>query len=68
MSFVSKVANGKIDIPSDVELPDGTPVRVEPVKEETLAKRLQSVIGSVEGLPPDFAENHDRYIHGIPKP
>ena len=68
MSFVSKVANGRIDIPSGVRLPEGTAVRVEPVREETLAQRLQSIIGSVEGLPPDFAENHDRYIHGIPKP
>jgi len=68
MSFVSKVANGKIDIPSDVEIREGTAVRAEPVREETLAKRLQGVIGSVEGLPPDFAENHDHYIHGIPKP
>jgi hypothetical protein len=40
---------------------------VEPVQEETLAKRLKNVIGSVEGLPPDFAENHDHYIHGTPK-
>jgi hypothetical protein len=67
MSFVGKVANGAIVIPPGVNLPEGTPVRVEPVQEETLAKRLENVIGSVEALPPDFAENHDRYIHGTPK-
>lgn len=68
MSFVSKVAAGKINIPTDVKLPEGSPVRVEPEIDEPLAKRLQGVIGSVDGLPPGFAENHDGYIRGIPKP
>ena len=67
MSFVSKVTNGTIVIPSGIKIPEGTPVRVEPLPEETLAKRLRSVIGSVEGLPLDFAEQHDHYIHGTPK-
>lgn len=67
MSFVGKVSKGAVVIPPGVNLPEGTPVRIEPVREETLAKRLKDVIGSVEGLPPDFAENHDHYIHGTPK-
>jgi hypothetical protein len=67
MSYMGKVAKGKIVLPLGVNLPEGTPVRVEPVPRETLAKRLKKVIGSVEGLPPDFAENHDHYIHGTPK-
>jgi hypothetical protein len=53
-------------------LPNGTKVRVEPVDTDalstpTLADRLRSVIGAVEGLPSDFAEQHDHYIHGTPK-
>ncbi|MCX6909595.1 MAG: hypothetical protein NTY01_16340 [Verrucomicrobia bacterium] len=28
---------------------------------------LLEVAGTVEGLPPDYAENHDHYIHGVPK-
>jgi hypothetical protein len=67
MSFVSKVTNGTIVIPPGIKIPEGTAVRVEPLREETLAKRLKNVIGSVEGLPPDFAEHHDHYIHGTPK-
>lgn len=67
MSFVGKVTKGAIVIPPGVNLPEGAPVRVEPLKEETLAKRLKSVMGSVQGLPPDFAEHHDHYIHGTPK-
>jgi len=53
-------------------LPAGTRVRVEPIGPEqdstpTLAERLKSVIGAVKGLPPDLAEQHDHYIHGVPK-
>jgi hypothetical protein len=28
---------------------------------------LLEVAGTAEGLPPDFAENHDHYLHGAPK-
>jgi hypothetical protein len=28
---------------------------------------LLEIAGSAEGLPPDFAENHDHYLHGAPK-
>jgi hypothetical protein len=29
---------------------------------------LLEVAGSVPGLPSDFAQNHDHYLHGAPKP
>ena len=67
MSYVGKIAKGAVVLPTGVKLPEGLPVRVEPVTEETLAKRHKNVIGSVEGMPPDFAENHDHYIHGTSK-
>ena len=28
---------------------------------------LLEVAGTVEALPPDYAENHDRYLHGLPR-
>src|SRR5690348_10641383 len=28
---------------------------------------LLEVAGTVEGLPPDYAENHDHYLHGLPR-
>jgi hypothetical protein len=28
---------------------------------------LIEIAGTAEGLPPDFAENHDHYLHGSPK-
>lgn len=46
---------------------EGTEVRVEPVVPKTQAEHFKSVIGSVHGGPPDWAENHDHYIHGTPK-
>jgi len=67
MSFFSKVTDGKIHIPPGVNLPEGAWLRVEILKEETLATRLKAVIGSVEGLPPDFAAQHNHYLHGTPK-
>jgi hypothetical protein len=67
VSFISKVTDGAIEVPPGVDIPDGTPVRVEPIHEEPLAKRLKDVIGCVEGMPPDFAQQHDHYIHGTPK-
>jgi len=42
-------------------------VRVEPVDSErrpTLAEKFRNVIGTVQDLPSDMAENHDRYVHG----
>lgn len=35
--------------------------------EPTIWEKLQKYAGAVEGLPPDFARNHDHYIHGGPK-
>ena len=29
--------------------------------------KLLKLAGTVKGLPPDMAENHDHYIHGAPK-
>jgi hypothetical protein len=28
---------------------------------------LLEVAGTVEGLPSDYAENHDHYLHGLPR-
>ncbi|HMD84344.1 MAG TPA: DUF433 domain-containing protein [Terriglobia bacterium] len=46
---------------------EGTEVRVEPRGPKTLAEHFKGVIGTVHGGPPDWAKNHDHYIHGTPK-
>jgi hypothetical protein len=28
---------------------------------------LLEIAARIEGLPPDFAKNHDHYLHGLPK-
>ncbi|MGA3327042.1 MAG: hypothetical protein ABSF45_21465 [Terriglobia bacterium] len=67
MGFVGKVTKGSVLLPPEANLPEGTPVRVEPIAPPTLAERLKDVIGTVHGMPPDWAENHDHYLHGAPK-
>jgi hypothetical protein len=55
-------------------LPEGTIVRFEPVEigiEEsmlpTLAERLKPVIGRARRLSSERAEQHGRYLHGLPE-
>lgn len=82
MSLLATVENGVILIPADANLPDGTKVRVEalveptllsteevgdPNEPRTLADHLAPWIGIAEGLPSDFAAEHNHYIHGTPK-
>lgn len=67
MGFVGKVTNGTVVLPPGANIPEGTPVRVEPIVPQTLAERLKDLIGTVRDLPPDWAENHDHYLHGAPK-
>ncbi len=65
--YVGKVRKGKVVLPPEAHLPEGATVRVEPIAPQTLAERLKDVIGILHGKPPDWAENHDHYIHGTPK-
>jgi len=77
MSFRGHVAEGVVVFDDNVQLPEGTPVNVEPISVvttepagaeiPTLYERLKPFIGAVTGLPPDFAENHDHYLHGAAK-
>jgi hypothetical protein len=38
-----------------------------PVAPKNWGDALLELAGTVEGLPSDYAENHDHYIHGVPK-
>lgn len=67
MGYVGKVRKGTVVLPPEVNLPDGTAVRVEPLGMETVATRFRKVIGVVRDMPSNWAENHDHYIHGAPK-
>lgn len=78
MTYRGRVKNGVVELDERATLPEGTEVDVTPVQpahtpgeEErripTLAERLAPLIGCLEGLPPDLAENHDHYLYGAPK-
>jgi hypothetical protein len=76
MVFRGVVKRGKIVLERECVLPDGTPVKVIPSRNprrrqphgkgdlENLWQGLLAMAGTVEGLPPDMADNHDHYIHG----
>jgi hypothetical protein len=71
------VESGRIVVDDETSLPDGAEVRIElmppsesdaPGDQKTsLYDRLKAADGIAKGLPADFAENHDHYIHGTPK-
>ena len=73
MTYKGKVRNGVVVLPEGVSLPEDAEVNVEligqgqPGQPISWAEIFKDVIGSVDDLPPDMAENHDHYIHGTPK-
>ena len=69
MSFTATVQNDTIKLPAGVHLPDGTEVSIEPREKpgQTFAERYAEFIGIADDLPPDFAINHDHYLHGARK-
>ena len=69
IELAGKVVNGVVVLDEGPKLAEGTRVKVVAQPEElpTLYERFKDVIGKAEGLPPDMAENHDHYLHGLPK-
>ena len=68
MSITATVEAGKIVLPPGFDWPDGTIVRVDRVEETTptVWETLKEFDGIATGLPPDFAAQHNHYIHGHP--
>ncbi len=76
MAYRGKIKDGLVVLDRAAALPDGTPVRVVPVKKQRRRKPhgvgalddlwdgLIKMAGTVPGLPKDMARNHDHYIHG----
>jgi hypothetical protein len=38
-----------------------------PASEKSWGEVLLEVAGVIEGLPSDYAQNHDYYLHGLPR-
>ena len=72
MEFEGTVKNGVIVMDDVQHFPEGARVKVRLEEQSTqlkptLAEKLLKLAGTVPDLPPDFAEQHDHYIHGTPK-
>jgi len=72
MTYQGHIQNGVAVFDEPVSLPDGLKVSIVPVVDETraagerktLAERYKNVIGAIDDLPEDMAENHDHYLDG----
>jgi hypothetical protein len=72
MEFEGTVREGVVVVDCSEPLPEGAKVKIfieqsALTKQPTLAERLLRHSGTVPGLPPDIAAEHDHYIHGTPK-
>ncbi|HEX4132578.1 MAG TPA: hypothetical protein VHZ24_21275 [Pirellulales bacterium] len=70
MVYRGQIKNGVVVFEENINLPEGTMVRIEPIASSdqmSLAEQLADFIGCVSDLPPDMAEQHDHYIHGTPR-
>ncbi len=43
------------------------PAKRQPASRSHWGQNLAKLAGAVEGLPADYALNHDHYLHGTPK-
>lgn len=71
MSYTGIIENGVVRLPSEAGWVDGTPVRIEkieaPQDRNELTRKLRQIAAQLDGLPEDWAREHDHYIHGTPK-
>jgi hypothetical protein len=76
MSMEGTFVNGVVVLDEPSDLPEGTRVEVvvrsaapprNSAESGPTMRNLLNLAGQGAGLPPDFAEQHDHYIHGTPR-
>jgi hypothetical protein len=80
MTYPGTIQNGVVVLAGGVRLPEGTQVTVAPIGgpseqlhagEKTIWQKMIDLAEWVEAqpcnLPDDLADNHDHYLHGLPK-
>ena len=80
MTYPGTIQNGVVILADGVTLPEGTEVTVVAVRvtgdappngEKTIWQKMIDLADWVESqpcdLPTDLAQNHDYYLHGLPK-
>jgi hypothetical protein len=70
MVYKGHIEHGSIVLDEPADLPEGAEVTVDiddktPIP--TLYERLKDIIGVIDDMPEDMAQQHDHYIHGTPK-
>ena len=71
-TYTGQIQNGVVVFDAGTPpLPEGTRLQLQPIDMEKaledLSNSLLELAGTVEGLPEDYAENLDHYLHGQPK-
>jgi len=71
MTYRGHVEDGRVVLDEPTQLPEGAEVKIEVVQDgdgkPTIWGKLLKLAGTVEGLPPDMAQEHDHYLYGTPK-
>lgn len=83
MTVPGHIENGQVVLDSLLNVPNGTRVVISveirdkkgagangaqvEASHPTLAERFGNIMGVIDDLPEDMAENHDHYLHGTPK-
>jgi hypothetical protein len=71
MTLLGHVQDGVVVFEKPIDLPNGTPVRIETVApiawQPTLLEEFSDIVGIADDLPADFSQFHDHYIHGAPR-
>ena len=75
MSFTATIKNGVIELPTGLDLPDGTEVTIEakgPIgtvekQKQSFAERYSEFVGCIHSGVGDLADNHDHHLYGTPK-
>jgi hypothetical protein len=73
MSVLGTVSSGVVLLDPGASFPDGTRVEVtkkdggEPSPPTGTLVGLLKFAGKADGMPADFAAQHDHYVHGTPK-
>ncbi len=71
--FTGTVHQGVVVLDPPASLPEGQAVKIvveaasNKTQTETVGQRLMKFAGTIEGLPADFALNHDHYLFGAEK-
>lgn len=71
MDYTGRVRGGVVVLDGPEPIAEGTVVTIRIAQatptECTFSELFEEIAGKAVDLPPDLAENHDHYIHGLPK-